>query len=187
MLEPTSGSQAAEAEWALAARATPSAPSQPVVEIDSGRLRGAFDAGVYAFKGIPYGAGTGGDPGNVTIFGQSGGGSEVAVLMAMPAAQGLFHKAIVQSASSLLRTASREAAERNTHFFLRALGVGTASVAALHDLPAHRLLAAMPAAGTAAGGVDNVRPVVGGRSPCAHPFDPVAPRSTCTSSAGRRR
>ena len=39
----------------------------------------------------------GGDPGNVTIFGQSGGGQKVSILMAMPAAQGLFHKAIIQS------------------------------------------------------------------------------------------
>lgn len=41
----------------------------------------------------------GGDPDNVTIFGQSGGGAKVNTLMAMPAAQGLFHKAINQSGS----------------------------------------------------------------------------------------
>ena len=39
----------------------------------------------------------GGDPGNVTIFGQSGGGGKVLALMAMPSAKGLFHRAIVQS------------------------------------------------------------------------------------------
>lgn len=39
----------------------------------------------------------GGDPGNVTIFGQSGGGGKVTTLMNAPAAKGLFHKAIVQS------------------------------------------------------------------------------------------
>ena len=39
----------------------------------------------------------GGDPGSVTIFGQSGGGGKVLALMAMPAAKGLFHRAIVQS------------------------------------------------------------------------------------------
>ncbi len=43
----------------------------------------------------------GGDPGNVTIFGESGGGRKVAMLMAMPAAKGLFHKAIIQSGSGL--------------------------------------------------------------------------------------
>src|SRR3546814_11408678 len=39
----------------------------------------------------------GGDPGNVTVFGQSGGGAKIATLMAMPAAKGLFHKAITMS------------------------------------------------------------------------------------------
>ncbi|MDE6271303.1 MAG: carboxylesterase family protein, partial [Muribaculaceae bacterium] len=42
----------------------------------------------------------GGDPDNVTIFGQSGGGGKVSTLLAMPSAQGLFHKAIVQSGSA---------------------------------------------------------------------------------------
>ena len=43
----------------------------------------------------------GGDPGNVTIFGESGGGGKVSALMAMPSAKGLFGKAIVESGSSL--------------------------------------------------------------------------------------
>ncbi len=43
----------------------------------------------------------GGNPANVTIFGESGGGGKVSALLAMPAAQGLFHKAIVMSGSSL--------------------------------------------------------------------------------------
>ncbi len=43
----------------------------------------------------------GGDPGNVTLFGQSGGGGKVTALMATPLARGLFHKAIVQSGSLL--------------------------------------------------------------------------------------
>jgi para-nitrobenzyl esterase len=40
----------------------------------------------------------GGDPGNVTIFGQSAGATAVRTLLATPAAQGLFHRAILQSA-----------------------------------------------------------------------------------------
>lgn len=43
----------------------------------------------------------GGDPGNVTIFGESGGGSKVSVLMASPLAKGLFHRAICQSGTSV--------------------------------------------------------------------------------------
>ena len=46
-------------------------------------------------------AGFGGDPGNVTIMGQSGGGAKVCTLTAMPAAKGLFHKAVVLSGASL--------------------------------------------------------------------------------------
>lgn len=44
-------------------------------------------------------AGFGGDPGHVTVFGQSGGGAKVSTLMGMPAAKGLFHRAIVMSGS----------------------------------------------------------------------------------------
>src|SRR6516164_212811 len=46
-------------------------------------------------------AGFGGDPGNVTIFGQSGGGGKVSALLAMPAAKGLFHRAIVMSGAGI--------------------------------------------------------------------------------------
>src|SRR3546814_4325392 len=43
----------------------------------------------------------GGDPGNVTIFGESGGGWKVSLLLAMPGARGLFHKAVIQSGPGL--------------------------------------------------------------------------------------
>ena len=43
----------------------------------------------------------GGDPGNVTIFGQSGGGGKVSALLAMPAAKGLFQRAIVMSGAGI--------------------------------------------------------------------------------------
>src|SRR5215217_2926520 len=43
----------------------------------------------------------GGDPGNVTIFGQSGGAGKVSTLMAMPAAKGLFHRAIAESGANI--------------------------------------------------------------------------------------
>ncbi|MGE5526615.1 MAG: carboxylesterase/lipase family protein [Rhodospirillaceae bacterium] len=118
----------------------------------------------------------GGDPSNVTIFGQSGGASKVAVLMAMPDARGLFHKAIVQSASSLLTMATPEAAQRNTYYFLRQLGLDETKIDVLHTLPTETLLKAMPAAVKAAGSIDNYRPVVDGRALTAHPFEPTAPR-----------
>ncbi|MQA90246.1 MAG: carboxylesterase family protein [Gemmatimonas sp.] len=50
----------------------------------------------------------GGDPDNVTIFGESGGGSKVATLMGMPSAKGLFHKGIIQSGPSRTGTPAAE-------------------------------------------------------------------------------
>lgn len=49
----------------------------------------------------------GGDPSNVTIFGESGGGGKVGTLMCMPSAKGLFHKAIIQS-GTLVNVMTRE-------------------------------------------------------------------------------
>ena len=63
----------------------------------------------------------GGDPGNVTIFGQSGGGGKVSALLAMPSAKGLFHKAIIQSGASV-RFAERERTTRLADAVLKHLG-----------------------------------------------------------------
>ncbi len=60
----------------------------------------------------------GGDPENVTIFGESGGGAKVAMLLAMPAASGLFHKAIIQSGPGL-RAVTKEAATETARRFPR--------------------------------------------------------------------
>src|SRR4029453_8830531 len=64
----------------------------------------------------------GGNPNNVTVFGQSGGGSKVTTLMAMPSAKGLFHRAIAMSGAQL-RGATRENATRGAEQFLAKLGV----------------------------------------------------------------
>lgn len=151
-----------------------------LAKVDGGRYGDSGNVGmldlVAALKWVRENiASFGGDPGNVTIFGQSGGASKVAVLMAMPEAQGLFHKAIIQSASSLLRMAMPDAAERNTQFFLAELGLSKNNVSALHDLPIETLLKAMPAGIKAAGAIDDYRPVVDGRALRTHPFDPAAP------------
>jgi para-nitrobenzyl esterase len=111
-------------------------------------------------------AGFGGDPRNVTVFGQSGGGAKVSALMAMPAAQGLFHKAIAQSCSGSLRGLERTAAARMSQDLATRLGLPAATGEALQAVPMDRLLAA------ARGGF---RPVVDGRSLPRHPFDPDAP------------
>ena len=119
-------------------------------------------------------AGFGGDPSNVTVFGQSGGASKVAALMATPRAHGLFHKAIIQSASSLLAFATPEQAERNAHQFLSVLGLGRGDIARLRNMPAQMLLDAMPLAVRTAGRIDNYRPVVDGRTIVSQPFDAPA-------------
>jgi len=64
----------------------------------------------------------GGDPKNVTIFGQSGGASKVVALASMPSAHGLFHKAIVQSSGGGRQLASQEEAAGYSRAFKRALG-----------------------------------------------------------------
>jgi para-nitrobenzyl esterase len=93
--------------------------------------------------------------------------------MAMPAAAGLFHKAIVQSASSLLKMAEPEAAARCAHLLMEQAGART--VTALQAIPPERLLNAMREGIQAGGQIDNFRPVVDGRSLPVHPFTPAAP------------
>src|SRR5262249_57810045 len=63
----------------------------------------------------------GGDPSRVMIFGQSGGGSKTSTLLATPAAKGLFHRAIVQSGSTL-RLADEAAAAKSVDLLLQKLG-----------------------------------------------------------------
>ena len=80
----------------------------------------------------------GGDPGNVTIFGQSGGGGKVSALLAMPRAKGLFHKAIIQSGASV-RFAERERTTRLADAVLKHLGLEADQLDALQALPLARL------------------------------------------------
>lgn len=81
----------------------------------------------------------GGDPDDVTIFGESAGAMSVSMLMCMPDAAGLFHKAIAQS-GSLASAKSPEQAVRDTEEFMAEAGVS--SVAELVELPVGELLAA---------------------------------------------
>ncbi|MCD8312690.1 MAG: carboxylesterase family protein, partial [Bacteroidales bacterium] len=76
----------------------------------------------------------GGDPDNVTIFGQSGGGGKVSVLMAMPGAAGLFHKAIVQS-GSMINTMEQRYSRMIADSTLKNLGLSPSEVDRLAKLP----------------------------------------------------
>ncbi len=111
----------------------------------------------------------GGDPANVTLFGESGGGWKVSLLMAMPAAKGLFHKAIIQSGPGL-RAKPRADAAATARVLLQALDVSTPE--ALAAVPAEvlsRTSAALPG--------DVMRlfaPVLDGAALTRDPFDPDA-------------
>jgi len=110
----------------------------------------------------------GGDPSRVMIFGQSGGGSKTSTLLATPAAKGLFHRAAVQSGSTL-RLAEAADAEKAADQFLKKLGLTRARVAEIQRLPWEQLLEAQ-------GGINpGFTPVMDGRYLPHHPFDPSAP------------
>ncbi len=117
----------------------------------------------------------GGDPENVTIFGESGGGGKVSVLMAMPPAKGLFHKAIVESGSTL-RVSTTDEADAAARKFLAQLKISPDHVDDLQKVPMQEMLDAM----RAMTGPNSIRlgPVVDGRSLPRQPFDPDAPAQT---------
>jgi len=117
----------------------------------------------------------GGNPGNVTIFGQSGGGLKISTLLAMPPAKGLFHKAIIES-GSLLTGIHRDDANKTTQRVLAKLGLQPNQVDDLQKLPVDRLLSAIDNRGSAPGTAPfNFAPVVDGRALPRDPFDPAAP------------
>jgi para-nitrobenzyl esterase len=87
----------------------------------------------------------GGDPGNVTIMGQSGGGAKVSCLMAMPAAKGLFHKASIQSGPGL-KVGRKGPATAGAKAILAELGIAGGDIKALQAVPAEAIIAAVKAA-----------------------------------------
>jgi para-nitrobenzyl esterase len=120
----------------------------------------------------------GGDPANVTIFGQSGGGGKVATMMAMPSAKGLFHRAIIQSGTyarnAHLEAMSKDAAAGHAQTMLAALGLKPADARKLKDLPMAALIE-----GTAKAGQSEKpavwRPVADGTNLPSGPSWPTAP------------
>jgi para-nitrobenzyl esterase len=76
----------------------------------------------------------GGDPGNVTIMGQSGGGAKVCMLTAMPSAKGLFHKAVVLSGAST-RMGEKEYSEKLGWYVLSEAGLKPSEIGKLQEMP----------------------------------------------------
>jgi para-nitrobenzyl esterase len=88
----------------------------------------------------------GGDPDNVMIMGQSGGGAKVSILLSMESAKGLFHKAAIQSGPGLA-VGRKAAAEATTDKVLAALGVAAGDIQALQAIPGPMILEAAAKAG----------------------------------------
>jgi para-nitrobenzyl esterase len=107
----------------------------------------------------------GGDPGNITLFGQSGGGAKGSTLMAMPAARGLFNRVITMSGQQLTGR-TREHANENARQFLANLKLTPAEIHKIDSLTTDQLQAAMR------GGTWT--PVVDGRLLPRDPFSPDA-------------
>lgn len=134
----------------------------------------------------------GGDPDNVLIFGQSGGGAKVSTLLSMPMAKGLFHRAVVQSGSTL-RLGDPERNAKLAAAVVAELELSKATIDRIHSVPYVQLLQAEAAAlkklepdpGTRGAPGMPVRrgalaplgfgPVVDGKIVTRHPFDPDAP------------
>jgi para-nitrobenzyl esterase len=126
----------------------------------------------------------GGDPGCVTIFGQSGGGGKVLALMAMPAAKGLFHRAIVQS-GPFLKSLSPDYSGRLAELVLAEVGLSKSQVRELQAIPVERLSGAAAEAMKKMSshrsalrqvyGEDNWGPTMDGHILPRHPFEPGAP------------
>jgi len=116
----------------------------------------------------------GGDPGQVMIFGESGGGAKVSTLLAMPSAKGLFHRAAIQSGPGL-RANTRDAANALTHAMVAKLGISSSRIDDLQTLPVETLLSAMKSVQSMPGMRAGFSPVLDPTILPAHPFDPTAP------------
>ncbi|MFL6416053.1 MAG: carboxylesterase/lipase family protein [Bryobacteraceae bacterium] len=121
----------------------------------------------------------GGDPANVTIMGQSGGGAKVCILTAMPSAKGLFHKAVVLSGASR-KAGEKTDSEKLGSEVVKAAGLTSADLAKLQAMPwkefytiATRAQQAMAKNAGPGGGMSRgFVPVVDGKILPQHPYDP---------------
>ncbi|HET9640043.1 MAG TPA: carboxylesterase/lipase family protein [Allosphingosinicella sp.] len=111
----------------------------------------------------------GGDPGRILVFGQSGGGAKIATLMGMPAAKGLFHRAITMSGQQVTASGPLNATAR-ARAYLEALKMSSA--AELLALPAERLVEGLAATDPILGGGVYMGPVLDMKWLTRHPFWP---------------
>jgi len=123
----------------------------------------------------------GGDPGNVTIMGQSGGGAKVCILTAMPSAKGLFHKAVVLSGAAR-KSGDKAFSEMLSAAVLKEAGLSSGELEKLQTMPwkdfyaiaTKAQQAVVKEAGPGGGLMRGFSPVVDGTILPQHPYDPEA-------------
>ncbi len=131
----------------------------------------------------------GGDPHNVMVFGESGGGAKTSCIYALPMAKDYFNKASIESGPGV-RMTPRDIATETTRMVLSELGLSDKEVLKLKDVPAEKLVEVQGAVArkapgnlTLSGGRKGMvgdrpggfGPVVDGTYLPHHPFDPTAP------------
>jgi para-nitrobenzyl esterase len=109
----------------------------------------------------------GGDAGNITVFGQSGGGAKIATLLGTPTAAGLFHKAVTMSGQQVTASGPQNATARARAFLAK---LGKDPIKATTS----ELVAALDATDPVLGGGVYFGPVLDGRTLTRHPFYPDA-------------
>ena len=125
-------------------------------------------------------AGFGGDPTQVMVFGQSGGGAKIATMMATPMAKGLFHRVATMSGQQVTASGPGNA-HRRTLAWLDALKLKPDGAAQAATLPVERLVEAMAVEDPVLGfGGLYFGPVLDERSLKRHPFYPDAPAQSAT-------
>ncbi|MBN1381382.1 MAG: carboxylesterase/lipase family protein [Deltaproteobacteria bacterium] len=116
----------------------------------------------------------GGDPGNVTIFGESGGGAKVSTLLGLPQAESLFHKAIIQSGPGIMGMLPATAMTF-TEKLLRHFEISRDNIDKLQDIPFQQLTEAVgKLVGVGPGASAFMYPVMDGKVFPRHPFVPDA-------------
>jgi len=113
----------------------------------------------------------GGDPARVTMIGQSGGGAKITTLMAMPAARGLFRRAITMSGQQVTVSGPVHATRRARSYLAR-LGIKDNEPRRLLDQPVEKLIDALDADDPIERSLVYLGPVLDGRSLARHPYWP---------------
>ncbi len=122
----------------------------------------------------------GGDPGNVTIMGQSGGGAKVCTVSSMPSAKGLVHKAVVLSGAST-QSGDKDYSEKIGEYILKEAGLSASEIDKLQEMPweeyyalANNAVAKLQAETGATGMRGGFSPVMDGEIIPQHPYYPEA-------------